>query len=374
MSKAIKKVLFIRSDNMGDVILTTPAITALKKTHPSVDIVFALKKHNMDLVKENPDISQVIPYDDLPYRGFLGFFHLLKVVIAHRFQVVIASHSTFHLSLLVFLARIPRRISPLAKWWSFLFFNKGIRQRRSEVEMHEAEYNLQLLRDLGVPMLGSKFKTALYLSSKMKEKGKNFFQAHSLMNQYKTVAIHPGSSGSSLNCPKEHYVKIGKNISKEYNVLITGGPKEEDLVNTIFEEISENHHYDSRTPNISKYLGKEGVGELMGVLGQCHAMLAPSTGPMHMAVALGKKVVTVFSPIRVQSALRWGPYGVPFATILGASPEDQASVLVPSVNCTEGFKCALSACIHYPCMPLIRVEDIEEHLHTLLKDVEHRAS
>ena len=374
MKKKLSRVLFIRSDNMGDVILTTPAVVALKKTHPSVEIIFALKANNVDLVKANPNISEVIPYDDDNYKGFLGFFRLWKKIAQYRFQVVVAFYSTFHLALLVFLVRIPHRVSSLVKWWSFIFFNKGIRQYRSEVEMHEAEYNLQLLKDLNIPMLKAKFKTALYLDQDMKEKGKTFFQTHGLVNLYKTVAIHPGSAGSALNCPKEHYIKLGKKISKQYNVLITGGPNEEDLVNNIFNEISQKHHYDSKTPNISKYVGKKGMGELMGVLNQCHAMVAPSTGPMHMAVALRKKVVTMFSPIRVQSALRWGPYGVPFATILGTSPEDQASILVPSVNCTEGFKCALSACIHYPCMPLILVEDIERHLNTLLKDVKHKAS
>jgi ADP-heptose:LPS heptosyltransferase len=88
---------------------------------------------------------------------------------------------------------------------------------------------------------------------------------------------------------------------------------------------------------------------------------------MHLAVALGKKVITVFSPIKVQSAVRWGPYGVPSGSNLGISPNDQVSVLVPDVNCGEDFKCALSGCIYYPCMPRISVEDAETQLLALLE-------
>jgi ADP-heptose:LPS heptosyltransferase len=88
---------------------------------------------------------------------------------------------------------------------------------------------------------------------------------------------------------------------------------------------------------------------------------------MHLAVALGKKVVSVFPPIKVQSAARWGPYGMSMGTNLGISPDDNASVLVPDVNCGEDFRCALASCIYYPCMPRISVDDVETQLLALLE-------
>jgi hypothetical protein len=84
-------------------------------------------------------------------------------------------------------------------------------------------------------------------------------------------------------------------------------------------------------------------------------------------VALGKLVVTVFPPIKVQSAVRWGPYGVPIGTNLGIDPQDKASVLVPDVNCGEDFRCALAACIYYPCMPRVSVDDVEAQLMALIE-------
>jgi ADP-heptose:LPS heptosyltransferase len=113
--------------------------------------------------------------------------------------------------------------------------------------------------------------------------------------------------------------------------------------------------------------GLKGLGEMIALLNECDGVVAPSTGPMHLAVALGKKVVSVFPPIKVQSAVRWGPYGVPMGTNLGISPEDKASVLVPDVNCAEDFRCALSACIYYPCMPRISVDDVETQLLALVE-------
>ena len=115
------------------------------------------------------------------------------------------------------------------------------------------------------------------------------------------------------------------------------------------------------------YVGEKGLAEMIAILDHCDGVVAPSTGPMHLAVALGKVVVTVFSPIKVQSAVRWGPYGVPIGTNLGIEPEDKASVLVPDVNCGEDFRCALSACIYHPCMPRISVDDVETQLLALLE-------
>jgi heptosyltransferase-3 len=75
-------------------------------------------------------------------------------------------------------------------------------------------------------------------------------------------------------------------------------------------------------------------------------VVAPSTGPLHLAVAAGKPVVTFYPPIKVQSALRWGPY---------VADESRASVLVPEVYCGEDFTCRGSLCNYYPCMKSLTV-------------------
>ena len=75
-------------------------------------------------------------------------------------------------------------------------------------------------------------------------------------------------------------------------------------------------------------------------------VVAPSTGPLHLAVAVGASVVTFYPPIRVQSAVRWGPY-IP--------DESRASILVPEVYCGEDFRCRGSLCHYYPCMKSLTV-------------------
>jgi ADP-heptose:LPS heptosyltransferase len=188
-----------------------------------------------------------------------------------------------------------------------------------------------------------------------------------LSKKYKTIAIHPGMSGSALNWPEQHYIALGRQLVRRYNILITGGPGEEALVDRVYQGISKNQSHVPDQPMFSKFLGVKGLEEMIAIIDQCDGLVAASTGPMHLAVALGKKVITVFSPIRVQSAVRWGPYGVSCGSNLGVSPDNQCSILVPDVNCAEDFKCALAACIYYPCMPRISVEDAEAQVLSLLE-------
>jgi ADP-heptose:LPS heptosyltransferase len=194
-----------------------------------------------------------------------------------------------------------------------------------------------------------------------------FFVEKGLLRKYKTVAIHPGMAGSALNWPESHFIALARRLIRRYNIIITGGPGEGALVERVFQGIARQQTYEPDQPVFTKYVGEKGLGEAIAIFSQCDGVVAPSTGPMHLSVALGKKVVSVFPPIKVQSAVRWGPYGIPMGTNLGISPEDQASVLVPDVNCGEDFRCALSACIYHPCMPRISVDDVETQLLALLE-------
>jgi ADP-heptose:LPS heptosyltransferase len=205
------------------------------------------------------------------------------------------------------------------------------------------------------------------VSEEARREALRFFGEKGLSRRFKTVAIHPGMAGSALNWPEGHYIHLGRRLVRRYNVLVTGGPGEEALVERVFQGIARQQSFTPDSPTFSKYVGEKGLAETIAILEQCEGVVAPSTGPMHLAVALSRLVVTIFPPIKVQSAVRWGPYGVPTGTNLGIEPKDRASVLVPDVNCGEEFRCALSACIYYPCMPRVSVDDVETQLLALLE-------
>jgi heptosyltransferase III len=367
MLNKVNRILLVRTDKIGDVVLTTPAIAALRKKFPDAHIAALVSQTAFDAVKHNPHMNEVWSLDPALYSGVIGFFRLISEIREGRYQAAVVFQTKFRVALALWLSRVRYRVGPLSKWWSFILYNLGRRQNRSAVEMHEADYNIQLLKEFGISVADTREKTYLVVGEKEKAEAEKFFTEKSINRKYKTVAIHPGMGGSALNWPESHYIALGRNLIKRYNVVITGGPTEAALVERVMTAVAQDQSYLMDRPILTKYVNEGSLANFIAILDQCDGMVGPSTGPMHLAVGLGKKVVTIFSPIRVQSAVRWGPYGVELGSNLGIAPKDQASVLVPDVNCAENQRCALAACIYYPCMPRVPVEDVETQLLVLLE-------
>lgn len=357
----------MRTDKIGDLVLCLPAFAALRSVQGKAVLTALVREEVRDVLYENPHLNAVLDFSRVRHRGIVGWIRLWREIRSVDPQVVVVFQTNFFVASALFFAFIPYRIGPLSKWWSWLLLNMGIRQTRSNVEMHEAEYNLQLLRDLGVDLRQAHFAPKLSARASERERMQKWLEERGFLPNVPVIAVHPGMAGSALNWPERYYIRLARRLLTRYNVVITGAATEEALVERVFQGVVGRWTYDPERPVVTKYVGKEGLAEFIGLLDTCNAIVAPSTGPMHLATALGKKVVTLFSPIMVQSAIRWGPYGVPFGTNLGVSPEDKATVLVPDVNCAEQFRCALSACMYYPCMPRISVEDVETQVQVLLE-------
>lgn len=362
------RILLVRTDKIGDVALTTPAIAALRKKLPKAKIIGLVSPMAAEIYRLNPHLDSHIVLDPLQYSGFLGFWRLVRRLRREKFDAAVVFQTRTRVGFALSLSGIRYRIGPYSKWWSWLCYNMGRRQNRSAVEMHEADYNIQLLKEFGITVADTWEKTHLNVDEESRRLATRFFVEKGLSPKHKTVAIHPGMAGSALNWPESHYVALAKRLIRRYNVIITGGPGEGALVDRVCEGIARQQSYAPDQPVFTKYVGERGLADTIAILNQCDGMVAPSTGPMHLAVALGKKVVSVFPPIKVQSAVRWGPYGVPMGTNLGIAPGDKTSVLVPDVNCGEDFRCALAACIYYPCMPRVSVSDVETQLLALLEE------
>lgn len=367
MIKDVSRILVVRTDKIGDVVLTTPAIAALRKKFPDARIVGLTSTTAAEIYRLSPHLDERLVLDPALYSGFFGFWRLVRRLRQEKFQAVVVWQTRMFVAMALLFAGIRYRIGPYSKWWSWLSYNLGRRQNRSAVEMHEADYNIQLLKDFGINVSDTWETTHLKVDDESRREALRFFVEKGLSKRYKTVAIHPGMAGSALNWPEAHYTALARRLIQRYNVVITGGPGESALVDRVYQGMARQQNYAPDQPVFTKYVGEKGLAVTIAVLDQCDAVVAPSTGPMHLSVALQKKVVTIFPPIKVQSAVRWGPYGIPHGTNLGISPEDKASVLVPDVNCAEDFRCALSACIYYPCMPRVSVDDVETQLLALLE-------
>lgn len=350
------RILVVRPDRIGDVILSTPVFEVIKRHYPNSKLTVLVRAGVAPLLDGLNSVDEVMIYDpEGTHAGFRGWVRLLREIRIKRFRIAVVLQSSFATAAAIFFGRVRYRIGPLSKVHSFLFFNRGVRQARSQVEMHEADYNLQLLRKLGIRVGTRNVLTEISISEQTREAAKKFLEQGGWSADQPLIAVHPGMGGSALNWPETHYMDLVRALLREgRKVLVTGGAAEAALLQRISESLGP-----LREKLIVYAAGPDrSVDFLAGLMSWAQVVVAPSTGPLHMAVALKRSIVAFYPPIRVQSAIRWGPY---------LREEKQASVLVPEVYCGEEFKCRGNLCNYFPCMKTITVAEALEKVNSQLK-------
>ena len=346
------RILVIRPDRIGDVILSTPVFEIIKQNYPHSHLTVMVRENLLPLLQGLSAIDQLMIFDpEGKHAGFKGFFRLFNEMRRGRFRIAVALQTHWKIAFAVFCAHVRHRVGPWSKFYSYLFYNRGMIQHRSNVEMHEADYNLQLLRKIGIRAISREIQTQVAISDSVKQQALDWLKENKWRSAEPLLIVHPGMGGSALNWPEQHYVDLLVALLDEgKQILVTGGASEKQLIDNI------KHGLGSRADKIFFFLAEPSVGvDFLGALFlQAQVVIAPSTGPLHLAVAVGKRVVTFYSPIRVQSAIRWGPY---------LEDETKASILVPEVYCGQDQKCLGNLCNYFLCMKSITIKQVLRQIH-----------
>ena len=358
------KVVINRSDAIGDLILTTPIARAIKYFHPQAEITFLISKKCEDVVKSTIaiDRSITISSDSL----FSQVARLWKFFKREKPDIYLHLGGKQWPNILAFFAGIPVRGGLRSKWQTFVFLNKAVRQKRSLVEMHEIQYNLQVLAPLSISVdqlraedylphfnLSEVHRTQDYLQfvEALPEGQRNF--------RY-LVVVHPGMTGHTLNWPESNYASLMEKLYQIYGeqvlILLSHTPSDQRYIDGVKLALGESAAVLSR---IHFFDGtKKGLMHYMHVLSHANIFLGPSTGTTHIANILGVKTIGIYSPIKVQSAKRWGP----------ANQDGQRlKIHVPEVICGERFQCAGESCPYFPCMGVISVDEVMQSFNEFLK-------
>lgn len=345
------RILVVRADRLGDVVLSIPTIEVLKRFYPKSHLGVMVQSRVAPALRGLPFIDQLIEVDPEAPLKLEGHWDL-ALVLQPRFKILWA----------LWRAGVKHRLGPLSKWYSFPLLTAGLRQRRSKVEMHEADYNLQLLRLLGIDVGTRTVLPKVAVGPEARTEFAQWWEAQGGDAGVKHwVAIHPGMGGSALNWPEENYLKLADSLLLTgQGVLVTGGPTEQGILDRFDSAFKSAHGNRIRTFGGARAAD---IQRLAAAYQKASVVVAPSTGPLHVAAAVGARVVSFYPPIRVQSAVRWGPY---VAEWPGREDESKASVLVPDVHCGQDFKCRGQACPYFPCMSTLGVaqafEMVQNHL------------
>ncbi len=286
-----KRFLIVRTDRLGDVLLTTPISRALCQHYPEAQITWLVSSYTAPLLEQNPDIHAVWVDHGGPLEA------LIARLKQEKFDAAIVAFPRFRAIWAIWRAGIPLRIGPASKWYS-LFLNRRMWQHRSEGKKHEADYNLELLAPLGVP--AGRLPTALHLRSEEKDWAKRYLTGQRITFHKPLVCIHPGSGGSSQRWPLKQFMELGDRLQEVgCDVIATGGPGE-NYQNIMIDQMR-------RIP-VFVAAGSVSLRQFASILSCCNLTVTNSTGPLHIAVALEVPTVSIYSPIPTCHPQRWGPY------------------------------------------------------------------
>ena len=335
MAKKLK-ILLVRTDRIGDVILTTPAVSALREKYSLASISFLASSYAAGVLENNTALDEIITEK--------GFFETLRELRRGEFDIAVLFFVDRKAALLAFLAGIPVRLGPASKIWSVLL-NRRVRQRRSRIEKHEADYNLDLVKELGADPAPR--APVLNLAPADLAAAEKALSGLGLAKEDLVVALHPGSGGSALNWPKENFAALADRLLGEFpvKVLLTGSPAETPLLEDIASRMTGKPCILREPLTLPRFAG---------LISRCGLFIANSTGPLHIASALRVPTLSFFPPIKPCSPVRWGPYG-----------RGVNKVLTPAGPACA--RCEREKCARYTCMREITVDAAFREAAELLK-------
>ncbi len=265
-------ILITRHDKIGDFCTALPMMKVLKEQ--TNHKIFALvSKVNYDFAKNFDFIDEVILYHEQP-------LILANELKKYNIDISISAFIDTKLALALFLSGIKTRIAPATKL-AQIFFNKRVKQRRSEVLKSEWEYNLELLKTFD-NSLDTNFTPPIL----------NFNQTR------KNITVfHPGFGGSSDgNLKLDNYIKLAKAVENKTEVIFTFGYADKEAK----EYITQNTDFKIRDDFNSLW-------EFTLFLSTVKVFVSTSTGPMHLASLSNTPTLSFFGDTKFASYKRWKP-------------------------------------------------------------------
>lgn len=293
-------ILLIRTDRIGELLLTTPAFNAVRHVFPEANITLLVKPSSYEVVEDNPSIDSILKLDtarDLDTFGKrLAFISLLR---RSRFDLVVIFNPDKFFNIVAFLAGIPVRIGYNRKL-GFLLTHR-IEDRKHLCLKHEVDYNLELVELLGA---GPAVKKLCFPVGRSEEDsvGK-ITSANGILAGERFVAVHPATSNPQKRWPAERFARLCELITQHFRlkVALVGGGDE--------MPVSEAVKAEAKVP-LCDLTGKLGLKEFGSFLKRASLLISCDSGPVHIGAAVGVPVIALFGESRPGgSSRRWGPYG-----------------------------------------------------------------
>lgn len=346
----IERILIIRTDGIGDVLNSTPAISALRKEYQNAYISIVVKPHGAEILSQNPEIDEIILYDpNVDNKSWIDKIKFLISLRSKNYDTAIVLHNSSMSNFMAYAsgAKIrvgrksePKRFSHTLTHWVSHYDPKGTK--------HEINRNMDIIDLLKVK--NGSHQLRFYLSNDERKYAEKFLHDNGVLNNnaknslFRLVGVHPGGSSYDKLWLPENFAEIANRLIGDYNarVIIFGGHDDKGLVQTIAEKTTQ------------PIIDASGVRlrQFASILERCSLFLCNDSGPMHMASALGVPTVAIFGST---DHVRWKPL------------HRKSKIVRKEMDC---WPCSAHKCKkNYECVKSLPVSQVWNAIMELTQDV-----
>lgn len=276
-----KSIAVIRTDRLGDMVLTLPMFPILRERFPNARLTLIASPYVEPLVRQVSCIDEVV-FLDRPNAD------ISPILRSRSTDTLFAPRPRFAEAWQALRAGVSRRVGSGYRWYSPLY-NVRVSEHRSDAAFHEAEYNVRMIMHaFGGPMPTVRLVSPLPSPAERPWRDRP------------RVIIHPGSGGSAKDWPAERFGQAARRLAEELDaeIIITGITAEQQLCDRV----------GALCPGATNLCGRLNLAGMIDMLSGADLLLANSTGVLHVAAALGIAVVGFYPCTPSMSAGRWGPY------------------------------------------------------------------
>jgi len=313
----ISRILVIRIDGLGDLILSLPLIDSLRAAYPDAKIDILVRPYLLGLSGVIKSIDTLIAYK--------GAFDAFRRIPDRKYDVVIDMLRDYRIepALVSLFSKAPIRIGFKGGFREVLFNRPVDELKNSGKSM--VELDLELLKPLNVPAS---------VTVPRIDAGKG------AAKEILTIAIHPGGRYESQRWPPARFALLAGKILEGYraSVVIIGGPDDRETVERIIKAV-DNSNVKAVFPEMK---------DLAYLLSASNLLICNNSGPLHLAAALGVPTVSMMGPT---DTVLWWPKG------------DNQIVIRKDTGCSP---CSLGRCGPHKCMDLITVEEVLDKVRDML--------
>lgn len=334
------RILIVNQNWMGDVLFSTPAIRALRKSFPQSFIACLAPERVADVLRHNPHLNEVLTYDERA--GFLSVLKTLRVwnlMRRRRFDTALFFHRSRSKSFLAMIAGIRERIG---------FSSPGRRRFLTECvpppdgTLHKTDLFLYLIRAVGIKPDGR--EPDLEVAAEEKRSLEEKLMSEGVAPKESFAVLHAGGNWSLKRWPAEHFIRWTDSFLKktDWKLVLCGTAGEAELTQGIMESFPGGR--------VVSLCGKTTLGELAALLGRAKFLISNDSGPIHVAASQRTKILGLYGPT---SEIYTGPV-----------VSSGSKILRKDVGCE--VPCYFRECDHRVCLDLLSPEEVFEQTREFL--------